>query len=438
MWWKSKCDNSRVITKNGHCNTDCGDSEYKYNNKCFSECPNGTLLNGNECQLCESFGKYENEYGVCVDNCKESNPNSSYIYSNNENHKCSINCSSNFKIQDYSCVEQCNSSRYQYDNYCLEECPPDKRFFNESNFCLDNCNKVGYEFYTTKYKCLDSCNHYVRNINKEYNLKLCFDEDDRKCNKDYPFYEIKGEETICDSVCPPEKPFYKKSENEEEMNCLEICQDNTIYLLGSYECIDKSKCPTKKINYDTKECVENCPYNISEFYSEIDDITYCVEKCDVLPKEITNLEFTLLSTTDRRCVTECPEYTEKKGGKCECIKFYYYEKETHYKKCLNPNMGSCKQNAEYSISVINEKDPNECIDICYGTLSSSGFECYPSDYTCDKEYEKLITFINGRLKCECIDKYYYNYDEYGIKIKNCLKSGNNCPENFKFLIAETR
>ena len=89
-------------------------------------------------------------------------------------------------------------------------------------------------------------NHYVRNINKEYNLKLCFDEDDRKCNKDYPFYEIKGEETICDSVCPPEKPFYKKSENEEEMNCLEICQDNTIYLLGSYECIDKSKCPTKK------------------------------------------------------------------------------------------------------------------------------------------------------------------------------------------------
>ena len=439
---------NKKITKTGRCSESCDSSDFTSSDGkiCYSECPLGTekYKGTMKCLPCGSSNHFENENGICVPDCRVSTSN--YIYNDIIHMKCVINCSPSDFIEGLICTDICNKNRI--GKYCFDECPLSAKYYEKKdsyNECLPYCET---DYFGPDNECLSDCEGaYIDYYLPILNTQLCFKDGNCQSysNYNFPFTYKKGNQKYCDNKCPSDKPYYMDGESDN-IECLSICKENSFHSIEKYICYEfntfigspSSYCPTKVINYDTRECVYNCSYNSSVFYSEACQHTFCVEKCNVLPKKITNSEFTLLSTTDRICVTECPQYTVDKAGLCDCIGLYYREKRTQYKKCLNPENKICKKISEYPISVINENDPNECTDICYGTLSSSGYECYPSDYTCNKEYEKPITLINGRIKCECIDKYYYNYDGYGIKIKNCLKSGNNCPENFNLLIAETR
>ena len=447
----SECKSpNNIITKNGRCSKKCDTSDYylPIEKRCYAECPLNYKYFGNVdingIKLCEKcyandHKEYADENGICVPDC--SNSKSSYKFNDPISGNCTVSCPN--LIEDFTCKTSCSSSdKYKFENYCLSNCPLSKRY-SINKICRSDCNNNKY--YYSNYVCNNTCTSYVNQSLPILNIFLCLGSN---CNETFPYYVKIGSQNVCDIKCPPDQPFYRENyPSSSHIECSSKCESDYFHDIDSNICVlfedfikkENNYCQNSKtINYDTRECVQNCSYNSSVFNNIQDGFTYCVEKCNVLPREITNSQFTLLSTTDRICVTSCPNNTRNKAGLCDCIGLYYREKRTQYKKCLYKNYANCKEIPEYPISVINENDPNECTDICYGTLSSSGYECYPSDYTCNKEYEKPITLINGQIKCECIDKYYYDYDEYGIKIKNCLKSGNNCPENFNLLIAETR
>lgn len=440
--------NDRQYSKiDGYCGTSCDSSQFYLEEEqiCLFNCPKETLNEEQICKKCIDFSpkKFIDEDGNCVDDCSTST--TGYIYHNHinetnsddvNNYYCLNNCS-NKKIENFECVEYCSDNKpYNYENNCLEVCPFAKRFFSSNNICLDDC-PIGEKYYiinstssNTYYQCTANCKAYVPNSNSNINATFCFADD--VCKDDYPFYENgQNSETNdikeCLAECPTNKPFYL-DEITENIECFEICPNDTFHYSGSNICYNISKCESKKLRYNNRECVEQCSRNEKIFQKE--EFFYCIDNCTALPSFITNVQ-ELYLTDDNYCVNPCPDgSTNNDDGKCECINLFYIDLSTLNKKCLNDSYRICKDFAQYPISVINSK---ECVSYCDGVLSISGYECYPDNYTCNENNETLDTLYNGKHVCICADKYYNSSNEI-----ICLNKEDNCPTGFSYLIKETR
>ena len=455
------CDNEdRPYAKlNGFCsNEECTNSFYFENDKiCLLECPkNSTTEEGGKiCTKCTGFSpkKYIDENGNCVDDCAASttgyiyhnkiNPDDTNEVNNDDNYVCLKSCPN--KIEGNLCVDSCTGDNpFNYDNICAEVCPFTKRFFlpeETEKKCLNDCPSTKKYYIIeetgeddskkTFYKCQENCQAYIPNINDNFIATFCFKED--KCMNDYKFYELDEDNNKkCLSQCPKEKSYYKDGITED-VECYDKCPDNLIHLADSPLCQDISKCTSKIIRYKDKECIIACSKNEKAFTTD-DGITYCVDNCtqSALPNSITNFDSDLFLTYENKCVKNCPDgSTNNNNNECICNNLYYIDKATLFKHCLTDN--KCTTN--YPINVVGTK---ECTDYCDGILSTSEIDCYPNNYTCDLNTEQKIQLINGKYKCDCIDKYYYELNEYEIKYKKCLPKNENCPSTHSYLIIDTK
>ena len=465
--YNNKCVEKCISTEkpfsksDGHCDNSCEENEFYFTNDkiCLSKCPRNSMEDMEDdnhiCKKCTDYSpkKYIDENGNCVEDCSSSTTGYKYhkkIVENNDiednndidnDYLCLDNCGDK-KIEGYECVDSCSSNPFINDNNCLEVCPYTKRFYLQSNnICLYDCPNESKYYTITKseenentyYKCQDDCQAYVPKSYSNMNATFCFG--DNKCQNDYPYYQ---EETIsegriikkCQAQCPSSLPYYVEGLTED-IECLQKCPENTIHQPNSYICMEYSKCTSNRIKYKNQECVQQCSKNEKIF--EKSGISYCVDECNDIPLTIS--DYTLLNTYDNKCVTSCDaDKTENRNGFCECKGLYYIDKSTLYRQCLSSSISDCSDNENYKIRVYGS---DECTDYCNGVLSSSETICYPGNYSCDADSEKLITYTNGNKICECIDKYYYGINNEGKSGKICLSKNANCPSTFNFLIKET-
>ena len=423
---------------NGVCDNNCDNSEFYVDGEftCMSKCPYGTKnTDGQICKKCEDQDtQYIDGNGNCIDDCANSN----YIYHNKNEYQCIDSCNSDKFIEDNVCKNACENKLFIDNKNCLDKCPPNKRFHVEAvsytnKTCIYDCPD-SYKFYTISedgdhFPCTDSCSAYIPNpkMKAQYCLGAnCIEPD-------LFFIKDQDNKKMCYSQCPSSHPYYVK-EGENEKHCYEECPDNYIHLPDDFECILYSECKTpKKIKYSIKQCIEQCSKN-DKIFEKNSDLTFCLNDCDNITLSMRGgaETDTLKRTNDNKCVFECPQNSTQQNNECICTRLFYYDKSTGYKSCLNADLTLCETIKNYPIIKMNQ---NQCTDYCDGVLSLSGFECYNSSYTCEKN-QTLITLINGNKKCECKNKYYH-VTENNRKIRKCLAEKEECPSSYPYLIKET-
>ena len=458
------CDNPRPYLKlNGYCSDEeCENSFYFESDKiCLLKCPKNSTTEegGKKCIKCTDFSpkKFIDENGNCIDDCSTSK--TGYIYHNKiidntgadapneeniDDYLCLNSCSDK-KIEGKLCVDSCTEDNpFNNDNICVDICPFTKRFFlpeDAEKNCLNDCplNKKYYiineegenDDKKTYYKCQEDCQAYVPNTYPNFNSTYCFE--DGKCKNDYSYFEMdEDNKKKCLSQCPSNKSYIKEGETED-IECYEKCPDNLIHLPDSYLCQEISVCTSKTIRYKDKECVNACSKTEKSFTDD-NSITYCVDNCTQtsLPESITGEDNDLFLTEDNKCVKTCPDGSSSINNKCECNNLYYIDKSTLNKYCLT--VDQCENAQNYQIIIFGTK---ECTDYCDGILSSSGKECHPNNYTCNENKEIITSLPNGKKKCDCAYKYYYEDNEN--KVKKCLSKNENCPSStHKYFIPDTK
>ncbi len=421
-------------SREGKCVSSCPDTDYydEEDKICRIKCPSGKKIDGQLCRnSCNDINKYEDENENCVNDCSTSE--TGYKYHKDGETKCLSDCS-NLYIEDGVCKSSCSEDKFIDEKSCLSICPIYKRYFTDTNnTCLTDCPK-DKPYYTkigdgddAKYKCKASCNTYVPNSDPNINAQRCFDDD---CESPFEKYIKENNQKKCYNECPSTHNFIFNNE------CLIKCPEDKVYVpeIGN-ECQEWNICSTGIIKYNTKECVKECSKTdiIYEHNYNGGNIKFCVDNCEIADKISNKGLHTFKLTYDKKCVENCPGFSEAEGNECICKRLFYYNKTTGYKECLNPDFTLCETVPNFPILKMYE---NECTNYCDGVLSLSETECYNNSYTCG-ENEEIKTLTNGDKVCVCKYKY-YTITENERNIKKCLSENENCPSSNSLLIKETK
>ena len=432
-----------------HCYNICPDAhKYQLSNECVEKCPTNYLVDEYECVLRCPPDKFEDETGKCINSCnslRSSGP-SEYKYYYNNKRKCLLNCNENdFIDENNECVSSCTneSMPFIYNKKCVEFCPQDKKYFvgnfengeeDQNQYCLSDC-PIDYPFYTidknNSCKCSRTCpNYYISNRDPNINAKECVS----KCEGDYQrVYIYNNTHKECLEICPKYYIELENSDSESEYKyeCFNKCPSTHPYHeRDSYKCL--KICPWNYANFTDKTCLSNCEKNNFWIKENSDqdgiEMKLCLKECS----EVNN---NLFSTPDRECVDLCDESKFLRGNRakhiCECIKLYY--NKDGIINCLPDSISKCGEKSteypELENYAIQINGTNECVENCFGVLSLSEDVC-DLNYICPPNSKMGIS--NGKIKCECQYKYYF--DANG-KTK-CLDENDSCPNNYNYLIPD--
>ena len=431
-----------------YCSEKCKYNGYQYyipsDNICRDKCPEEYKKNGFECVIdCPiESNKYVDETDTCVSSCLSSKAGYNYYYESER--KCLKKCKDgDYIYKDYECKSSCpDDKKYIYNQNCVDYCPSNQKYFianfehgeiDLKQYCLTDCPK-DYQFLHIEdidsnnklFKCLGSCeNYYITNKDEKIIAKECV----TSC----PFFiNHNSTHRECVDICPNEKKYFVNLESNQVKECLEHCPSTHPYhKMDSFECIES--CDTNYAIYKEKDkqCVSNCDINsfwIKEKTPDDKEITLCLNNCN-------EIEYTHFYTPERECVIECDETLflrgNKNNGTCECMNLYYFNDEGIL-KCFDNNIKQCgeidKDSKDYPIQI---NGTNQCVKNCFGVLSPSENICYLNDL-CPENTEKGI--YDGKIKCECKYKYYFDANQKKI----CLSKDEKCPSNYKYLIPEKK
>ena len=404
----SACPSGKKIIKGLNiCVDSCNDpdySDYVYtienDDYCYNQCPNNYFHHENEFECLRTCN--ENYYGypptrLCVSSCLDYN-----YYFINSTMQCMQNCSFYYNIKDtYECISTCPEGLFGYtdenrNKTCISECPT--YFDRSSRVCMDNCSyKKNIE---NTYECVSTCPDDYFTYDS-----LCV----TKCPKYYTSYNNK-----CVDSCPSFHPYAIEITYE----CINVCPNDYYILHNENEELCVKKCPNFCLS-DSKECVEQCPTDLS-FVMEI---TYeCINQC---PTDY------YLVQSDNLCVQTCPNFFDSSNNYCYDLcpndKLYHIENE---KECLN----SCPSN--YFIL----EEEKKCVLTCPKYYSTDNNKCYD---TCPSNYQYLV-----RNSDECVSRCpsnYYIIEEEKLCADSCVYTNNkkyyikeqmkcleNCPSNNKY------
>ena len=227
-------DTKKVITEFNKCvedcNTDNSEYKYEYNNKCYKECPNGTILSSSDEFLCikadcvyydidktECFKKIPEGYYIydekekiidkCHQKCKTCNKKG-----DDDNNNCTT-CKNGYFFEEGNCVKECTYNSYIDDNgnnictcssnikckECSEEslkndlcisCNNERGFYSIHSENLDDkfkdCynNLIGHYLLDNEfYPCFPNCNQISNNIIEEDNItQIILDKTENNSN----------------------------------------------------------------------------------------------------------------------------------------------------------------------------------------------------------------------------------------------------------------
>ena len=354
----------------------CAHLYYKYKGKCVEECPYCTSSHeNNECFEKPNcyFDTYSNQLKECFQKCKSCDTGGDEI-----NHNC-------------------------------KECADGYKFLNELNNknCYEKCNYYYYFDANNKYQCTQ-----IRSCPQNYNKLIpndgkCIDE----CKKDNNYsYEYQN---YCFSSCPP--GTHKKGDNDDYMCYI---QAPVGYYLDSFSSAFK-KC------YETcSECDKrgdatnnNCSKCKSgfEFYTNLNNISNCYEKCF--------LYYYFDDSNEFHCNKTCPQKYNKliiEKNKCidDCKRdemFKYEFNNICYQKCPNGTylLEDNKDNLCYN---------NSPIGYYFNQDSEMYKKCYETCSECDKGGNETN---NNCLECKINYTFYTNL----LNITNCYP---NCSFYYYF------
>ena len=316
-------DTKKIITELNKCVEDCNtnNSEYKYeyNNKCYIECPDGTISSSNDEFLCiETDCEY---YTINKKECFENLPEGYYIFNREEkiidkchencktcnkkgdenNNNC-ITCKNGYFFEEGNCVTACTYNSYideNKNNICTcssnikcKECSEESL---KNGLCISCNNEEGfypkyYEFdFDNEFKdCFKNITGYYLNDNQ---FVSCFvtchscskggDEFGQNCDEclsDYILLNEAGKNGNCYKKC--DNYYYFDQFNEYKCTDIERCPPSHSKLIA-----EKRKCINECINDDTykyeynNECYKKCPNNqICKKITEEDIITQVISE----------------------------------------------------------------------------------------------------------------------------------------------------------------
>ena len=280
--------------------------QFEYNNYCYQNCPEDTIIWDNENKLCalkcESFNKY---YNYAQTECIDTIPLG--YYCNDEAlrtiEKCHDNC------------ETCEEGPINDNNNCLTCRNSGKKYFDLGN-CTDICingdftdNSILKCKCSTDIKCFycsngskqyglcDSCNNgYYPKLNDSTNKENyinCYNSEtilegyylnltNNQYENCYPSCKncVELGNDIDNKCLECQNGFSFILNNNNIMNCYEDCSG--YYYFDSdynYHCNENGICPTNyKLIFDKNKCIDNCVndkiYNYTYEYENV-----CFEKC---------------------------------------------------------------------------------------------------------------------------------------------------------------
>jgi len=290
-------DTKKIITELRKCVEDCNtdNNEYKfeYNNKCYNECPNGTISSTDGQFLCiKDVCVYSN---IDKTECFESLPEGYYILNEEEKiiDKCHENC------------RTCNKKGDKDNNNCIT-CKSDY-FFEEGN-CVISCRYNSYIDDNGNKKCTCSSNIKCKECSEEEdlciscnneggfysehyygfsNFKKCYDNFNGTYLKDNEFYPCFFS---CFSCSKGGNEFYQNceecifgytflNETDKKGNCYLKCY-NYYYFdeTDEYRCTNSRQCPSSHSKFipEKRKCINECFYDDTYKYEYNGE---CYEKC---------------------------------------------------------------------------------------------------------------------------------------------------------------
>ena len=239
-------DTKKVITELNKCiedcNTDNSEYKYEYNNKCYIECPNGTISSSSNEFLCIKTDCVY--YNINKTECFKKIPEGYYIYNKKERiiDKCHENC------------KTCNKKEDPKNNNCIT-CK-NEYFFEEGN-CVTKCAYNSY---------IDDNGNNICTCSSFIKCKECSEESLKNdlcisCNNERGFYSILSE-NLDDKFKECFKSLYGY-----------YLEDNEFY-----PCFSNCKICSKnkdEISHNCDECIAN--YTL---LNETDKKGNCYPKCN--------------------------------------------------------------------------------------------------------------------------------------------------------------
>jgi len=481
-----------TLTTTKKCNSSCDTNlKYYYENEkvCLSKCNNNDF----------AYASSDNDYLYkCINNCgllpKEDNY---FIYTssstNVQNNFCVKKCPSDKQyLLDNTCIEQCPSykkfsikelkhSGDDLQKKCYTDCPNEYPYYTIYN---DNKGKKAYG-------CQNNCDEGYKVINfTDTNISaiLCINDcPDKESDfhsefEHYKFKIVEKNNKTCYSFCPPERPKHKditKDEYKDDNNCYSECPEETPFTeVNELICKSEKDCSGQYIDYENKLCLPlgqtKCPENkkyMSKYKYGTNGVKYiCLNSCiEKYGKYLSPYGTCVNNCETDDLVKDEDLINDPKNDKCIC-KHLYIINETLQMQCLKNSTSEMKCKNVSSIYHIKMFNSKECVKVCNnGNILSasedicynSSHECGVSDYPNDRNTH-LITKTNGQKKYVCSYKFYNKTDEeysntqypnlticldidslcpsgfgrYVPETKECLKTDENCPEDFSCLFQD--
>ena len=332
-------DTRKIITELNKCvedcNTDNNEYKYEYNNKCYIDCPDGTISSSNDEFLCIEtdcvyynmdrtecfkyipegyyiYNKKDRIIAQCHENCKTCNKKE------DENNNNCITCKNGYFFEEGNCVTECKYNSYideNGNNICTcssnikcKECSEESL---KDDLCI-SCNNEG-GFYSTYYENIDD--NFI-NCYKNFTGYYLVD------NQYYPCFFLCHSCSKVDDVnshnCDECNAGYTLlNETGKKGNCYLKC-NNYYYFDESnvYKCTDKNECPPlyNKLIPEKRKCINECSYDDTYKYEYNNT---CYKKCpnNQICKNIVEedtITQVILDSTNHVSITEelTPQVTE--------------------------------------------------------------------------------------------------------------------------------
>ena len=274
----------KLLAESKQCVSSCIETSYKfeYNNKCYNNCPEGTILSNENLKICKKKLVCKNYYNIDKTECFDEIPEDYFISDPSENiidkcyNKCK-KCNEKGTENDNKCTI-CKNNFYFYKGNCLDNCPYSYYSDDLGNrvcTCTENskCKECSSESLNQN-KCI-SCNdgYYPKEEERNNEFKNCYDklegyfldENDhylKKCYSSCKECTKKGDKAnhSC-SKCIDNFDFII-NEPAKKNNCYKQCGENYYYFeeVDEYKCTTVKACPDthNKLIINKNKCIDDC------------------------------------------------------------------------------------------------------------------------------------------------------------------------------------
>ena len=315
---------SKLIIDKKECADECtGQYKYEFDNKCYTECPQGTYYNYTHTGCIDIIpeGYYMNDsLKRTIDKCDIKCENECILDESSKK----VLCKACNNPKNYFKKEKDNAKDGYYDcftgnveNYYLNKEEKEyKKCYKTCKYCSD----IG-DIYD--HKCTACSNKYTLNATNCYEI----------CDYFYYFDSHKIYHCTENNNCPSDVP----NKIVEKKTCVTNCANEEKYnMVFENRCYEK--CP-KYYNYEQTKCIGQIPEGFYLNDTEARTIDHCIEKCETCDTDSVKIDQCLkCNNANEYYIKENDNNNKDKYINCytsDVEGYYLDKKEKKYKKCFD-------------------------------------------------------------------------------------------------------